>query len=156
MWESIGCPEPRCLLMFDPIGMLLGGIIVEKIMRGDYVGYAAARASFVTHMQSSTFRPYHLWVVMSWTGLVWGSTREIDGLADLLTWVQNTVPERFRGTGLPETRRMRVRSFTLYVLRSRTLLHASSELMLLCIGHHGYCNCYCYCLDIATVSETAS
>jgi hypothetical protein len=110
MWESIGCPEPRCLLMFDPIGMLLGGIIVEKIMRGDYVGYAAARSSFVTHMQSSTFRPYHLWVVMSWTGLVWGSTREIDGLADLLTWVQNTVPERFRGTGLPETRRMRVRS----------------------------------------------
>jgi hypothetical protein len=97
--------------MFDPIGMLLGGIIVEKIMRGDYVGYAAARSSFVTHMQSSTFRPYHLWVVMSWTGLVWGSTREIDGLADLLTWVQNTVPERFRGTGLPETRRMRVTFF---------------------------------------------
>ena len=50
------------------------------------------------------------------------STREIEGLGDFLAWVKDAVPARFRGTGLPEIRRMRVRTFT-YSSHSHAYVH---------------------------------
>jgi hypothetical protein len=62
-------------------------------------------------------------VVTGWVGLVWCVTREIEGVAKMLTWIKTVVPERFRGTGMP-SKRMRVRIYT-YI--------------------HSACAHYCFC-----------
>jgi hypothetical protein len=38
LWEQAGRPEPLCLVMYDPVGMLLGAMTIEKIMRADHTG----------------------------------------------------------------------------------------------------------------------
>jgi hypothetical protein len=38
LWEQAGRPEPLCLVMYDPVGMLLGAMTIEKIMRADHIG----------------------------------------------------------------------------------------------------------------------
>jgi hypothetical protein len=71
-------------------------------------GYGKARDEFVDYLKSSAIKPFHLWVVVSWIGIVWSATRELEGLSDVLMWAKQAVPERFRGTNVFIMRRMHV------------------------------------------------
>jgi hypothetical protein len=72
------------------------------------IGYGKARDEFVDYLKSSAIKPFHLWVVVSWIGIVWSATRELEGLTDVLMWAKQAVPERFRGTNVFIMRRMHV------------------------------------------------
>jgi hypothetical protein len=55
LWEQAGRPEPLCLVMYDPVGMLLGAMTIEKIMRADQIGNKFAHVLLLLYVSYAVF-----------------------------------------------------------------------------------------------------